>query len=113
MAQLSKKGNGQCQTNVENFHRRNALAGDPSSIISSIFQINMGKSFMDEQTHEAIRQWRAKAQSDWDAVEILTASKICPNGTVCFHCQQRVGKLLKALLTQNDIEAPKNMICKD
>ena len=62
---------------------------------------------MNEQTREAARQWRAKAQSDWDAVVILTASKRCPTDTVCFHCQQFVEKLLKALLTQHSIEAPK------
>jgi len=62
---------------------------------------------MNEKTHEAVRQWLAKAQSDWDAVEILTASKRCPTETVCFHCQQFVEKLLKAILTQNGIEAPK------
>jgi HEPN domain-containing protein len=62
---------------------------------------------MNEQNREAVRQWRAKAQSDWDAVEILTASKRCPADTVCFHCQQFVEKLLKALLTRHVIEAPK------
>ena len=62
---------------------------------------------MNEQTREAVRQWRAKAQSDWDAVEILTASKRCPAETVCFHCQQFVEKLLKGLLTRHHIEAPK------
>jgi len=62
---------------------------------------------MNNQNRDAVRQWLVKAQSDWDAVEILTASKRCPTDTVCFHCQQFVEKLLKALLTQNDIEAPK------
>jgi HEPN domain-containing protein len=62
---------------------------------------------MNEQNLEAVRQWQAKAQSDWDAVEILTASKRCPTDTVCFHCQQFVEKLLKALLTRHGIEAPK------
>lgn len=62
---------------------------------------------MNEQNREAVRQWRVKAQSDWDAVEILTASKRCPADTVCFHCQQFVEKLLKALLTRHGIEAPK------
>jgi HEPN domain-containing protein len=61
---------------------------------------------MNEQNHEAVRQWQAKAQSDWDAVEILTASKRCPADTVCFHCQQCVEKLLKALLTRHGIKAP-------
>jgi len=62
---------------------------------------------MNEQTREAVRQWLAKAQSDWETVEILTASKRCPTDTVCFHCQQFVEKLLKALLTRHSIEAPK------
>jgi HEPN domain-containing protein len=62
---------------------------------------------MNEQTREAVRQWRAKAQSDWDAVEILTASKRCPADAVCFHCQQFVEKLLKAILTRYEIESPK------
>lgn len=62
---------------------------------------------MNEQNSEAVRQWRVKAQSDWDTVEILTASRRCPAETVCFHCQQFVEKLLKALLTRHGVEAPK------
>jgi hypothetical protein len=42
---------------------------------------------MNDQTREAVRQWRAKAQSDWTTVEILLASERCPAETVCFHCQ--------------------------
>ncbi len=62
---------------------------------------------MNDQTREAVRQWRAKAQSDWTAVEILMASERCPAEMVCFHCQQFVEKLLKAILTCHGIEAPK------
>jgi HEPN domain-containing protein len=62
---------------------------------------------MNDQTREAIRQWRAKARSDWTAVEILMASERCPAETVCFHCQQFVEKLLKAFLTSHGIETPK------
>jgi len=62
---------------------------------------------MNDQTRESVRQWRAKAQSDWTAVEILMASERCPAETVCFHCQQFVEKLLKAILTHHGIEAPK------
>jgi HEPN domain-containing protein len=62
---------------------------------------------MNEHNNEAVQQWLIKAQSDWDTVEILTASEKCPPDTVCFHCQQYVEKLLKALLTQNNIESPK------
>jgi HEPN domain-containing protein len=62
---------------------------------------------MNDETAEAVRQWRAKAQSDWTAVEILLGSERCPADTVCFHCQQFVEKLLKALLTRHRIEAPR------
>lgn len=62
---------------------------------------------MSDETGEAVRQWRAKARSDWTTVEILLASERCPADTVCFHSQQFVEKLLKALLTRHGIEAPK------
>ena len=62
---------------------------------------------MNDDVREAVRQWRAKAQSDWTAVEILLDSERCPAETVCFHCQQFVEKLLKAILTRHGIEAPK------
>jgi len=62
---------------------------------------------MKDETREVVRQWLAKAQSDWTAVEILLGSEQCPRDTVCFHCQQFVEKLLKALLTGHGIEAPK------
>lgn len=62
---------------------------------------------MNDQTREAVRQWRGKAQSDWTAVEILLASERCPAETVCFHCQQFVEKLLKAFLTSHGVETPK------
>ena len=67
----------------------------------------MGLFFMNDETREAARQWRTKAQSDRAAVEILTASDRCPPDTVCFHCQQSVEKLLKALLSLNGIETPR------
>ena len=62
---------------------------------------------MNDETAEAVRQWRAKAQSDWRTVEILLGSERCPADTVCFHCQKFVEKLLKALLTRHGVEAPK------
>lgn len=62
---------------------------------------------MNDKIRESVRQWRAKAQSDWKTVEILTASEHCPADVVCFHCQQFVEKLLKGVLTLHGIEAPK------
>ncbi len=61
---------------------------------------------MNEETREAVRHWRARAESDWTAVEVLVASDRCPPDAVCFHCQQFVEKLLKALLTLHGVEAP-------
>ena len=62
---------------------------------------------MNDECRESVRQWRAKAESDWSAVEILMASERCPRDTVCFHCQQFVEKLLKGLLTLCGVEAPR------
>jgi len=62
---------------------------------------------MNDDTGELVRQWKEKARNDWTAVEILLASEQCPAETVCFHCQQFVEKLLKALLTRYSIETPK------
>jgi len=62
---------------------------------------------MNEATVEAVRQWLKKAESDWQTVLILVAHEECPRDTVCFHCQQHVEKLMKALLTLHGIEAPR------
>ena len=62
---------------------------------------------MNDDSGELVRQWKEKAQNDWTAVEILLGSEQCPAETVCFHCQQFVEKLLKALLTRYGIEATK------
>lgn len=62
---------------------------------------------MSEEIHKAVRQWIDKAESDWRTVEILLASENKPTDVVCFHCQQSVEKLLKGLLTQNGVEAPR------
>lgn len=62
---------------------------------------------MNEQTRQAVKQWKAKAQSDWKTVQILKADRNYPADTVCFHCQQFVEKLLKALLTAHEIETPR------
>ncbi len=62
---------------------------------------------MNKETREAVRQWREKAQSDRATVEILRNSEQCPTDVACFHCQQFVEKLLKAILTLHGVEAPK------
>ena len=62
---------------------------------------------MNEETADTVRQWLAKAESDWKTVSLLSAHTDCPQDTVCFHCQQYVEKLLKAFLTLMGIEAPR------
>ena len=62
---------------------------------------------MKDETRESIRQWRAKADSDWTTVQILLRNEQCPRDAVSFHCQQFVEKLLKALLTRHGVEAPR------
>ncbi|MCJ7728510.1 MAG: HEPN domain-containing protein [Sedimentisphaerales bacterium] len=62
---------------------------------------------MDDTIKEFYKQWLVKAQEDWDAVEILIDQKRPPKGAVCFHCQQCIEKLLKAILVREQIEFPK------
>ena len=54
---------------------------------------------MNEELREAVRQWVARAETDWQTVEILSAHPEGPPESIGFHCQQYVEKLLKALLT--------------
>lgn len=62
---------------------------------------------MNDDARNAVRQWQAKAQSDWTTVQILFTSEQCPADTVCFHCQQYAERLLKGVLTLHSIEAPR------
>ena len=62
---------------------------------------------MNDDVENTVRQWLAKADMDWGSVEILTEHPRCPRHAVCYHCQQYVEKLLKAILTLHQIEAPK------
>ncbi|MHB0946371.1 MAG: HEPN domain-containing protein [Sedimentisphaerales bacterium] len=54
-----------------------------------------------------IKQWLVVAESDFRAYTILAGEDVPPAIAVCFHCQQYVEKLLKAVLTLNGIESPK------
>jgi HEPN domain-containing protein len=62
---------------------------------------------MSNPVEEFSKQWLIKAQEDWDTVEILTAQDEPPAGVVCFHCQQCIEKLIKAVLTRHSIEFPR------
>jgi len=62
---------------------------------------------MSDEQRDAAAQWLAKAKGDWKTVTLLSGHEDCPRDSVCFHCQQYVEKLLKALLTLHAIEAPR------
>lgn len=60
----------------------------------------------DEVGREYIRQWLEKADTDLRAAEyLLTASGF--TDVICFHAQQAVEKLLKAVLAYKKIEIPR------
>ena len=55
---------------------------------------------------DVAQRWLKRAQSDFDAAELLADSATALEGA-CFHCQQAAEKALKAWLIQHDIEPPK------
>ncbi len=62
---------------------------------------------MNDAIEEFVKQWLIKAQEDWDVVQILISNENPPASSVCFHCQQCIEKLIKAVLTRHAIEFPK------
>ena len=62
---------------------------------------------MSEEIQDLVQQWIVKANGDWQIVEVMTAQESYPRDLICFHCQQYVEKLLKALLTAHEIEFPR------
>ena len=62
---------------------------------------------MNDDVREVVAQWVARAEADWQAEQALAAQPRAPAEIICFHCQQRVEKLLKALLTRHGVESPR------
>ena len=62
---------------------------------------------MSDPVEEFTKQWLTKAREDWDVVQILLGDDNPPTSAVCFHCQQCVEKLIKAILTRHAVEFPK------
>ena len=58
-----------------------------------------------------MQQWLARAEVDRQTIDILIAHADSPRESICFHCQQYVEKLLKALLTRQGIEAQNRTTC--
>lgn len=53
---------------------------------------------MDEVTSEIVRQWLHKAENDLTNIRNNLAAKEVPTDTICFHAQQAIEKVLKAVL---------------
>lgn len=62
---------------------------------------------MDEVTLEVVRQWLYKADNDLKNIANNLASTDIPTDTVCFHAQQAIEKLMKAVLVANGCEVYK------
>lgn len=60
---------------------------------------------MKDEIRQSVAQWKQKA--DWKTVRILLDTEDAPKDVICFHCQQYIEKLSKAVLTANEEEFPK------
>ena len=58
---------------------------------------------MNDELNEIFEGWLEKSYNDRKIVEILLREQDSPLDGICFHCQQYVEKLLKALLTKKGI----------
>jgi HEPN domain-containing protein len=57
---------------------------------------------------EKAKEWFSKADNDLRSAEIIIKDNNPPTDTICFHCQQAVGKYLKGFLTLKGIEFMKS-----
>lgn len=57
---------------------------------------------------EIIRLWVRRAEHDMEAAKwIMEIEENCPYDMVCFHCQQAAEKYMKAILTLQNVQAPR------
>ena len=56
--------------------------------------------------NDAVREWIAKAEGDFQAAGELAASRQPNHDAICFHAQQCVEKLMKAILAYVEIAPP-------
>jgi len=63
---------------------------------------------MDDATREVVRLWLRKADNDLKNIENNLSSAEVPTDTVCFHAQQAIEKLLKAVLVAYRRPVPKS-----
>jgi len=62
----------------------------------------------EDELKQATREWLEKAESDVRIARIVFAASTLDDHQVCFHCQQAVEKLLKALLQEREIRFPRS-----
>lgn len=55
---------------------------------------------------DALREWVAKADGDFQAANELATSRQANHDAICFHAQQCIEKLLKAVLVQHGVTPP-------
>jgi len=55
---------------------------------------------------DAVREWVAKAEGDFQAASELGTSRRSNHDAICFHAQQCIEKLMKAVLLQHAIAPP-------
>jgi HEPN domain-containing protein len=55
----------------------------------------------------ATRAWVRKAEGDWSVAQREAAAAEPVRDAVCFHCQQRAEKYLKALLQEQELSIPR------
>jgi HEPN domain-containing protein len=62
---------------------------------------------MKDSIRQSVVHWKLKAEADRKTVQILLDSTDGPKDIICFHCQQYIEKLIKAVLTAHQLEFPK------
>ena len=55
---------------------------------------------------DAVREWVSKAEGDFQAANDLSASRRANHDAICFHAQQCIEKLMKAVLLQHGTTPP-------
>jgi len=65
--------------------------------------------------NEVIREWIDKAEGDYDVAQLALRAAKPHHDAVCFHAQQCVEKLMKALLIHHGIQPPRihNLVALD
>lgn len=62
---------------------------------------------MRPRDHEQVAPWLRKSRQDIEAARLVLSHSETLNNIVCFHCQQAVEKMLKAVLVALDHDVPR------